>query len=90
MRTQDEIEVTEPDVEKGETESDDCSRFEDHDARVPWQDVDRPDSRNCDAQLNVTDEGLPIQQHKSGNRIFLRRHVQMMALSMARILWRQS
>jgi|SRR5271170_1639914 len=93
MKSEDEIEVIELDPEKGDSGSDDSSQFEnedsdadeDHDNGLPSQPISGADPPNHEAQTRLTDEGLPIQQYKSGKRIFLQRHVQMMALSRPQI-----
>lgn len=53
---------------------------------IPLPDLGAANHPNSEEGAQVTDDGLPIQQYKVQNRIFLRRQVQMMAISIANSL----
>lgn len=83
MNDENEIHAVETDPERGENGEDSGFRFTNGDFGPHVNGTELRDFGVTDPgkPALVTDEGLPIQQKKTGKTIFLRRHIQMMAIS---------
>lgn len=90
MNPQDEIQVVDVDPGDDEHGYDNGFRYANRDVEpalpeengIPLSHFGPQNMRNTQAITSpFTDEGLPIQQYQVQNRIFLRRQVQMMAIS---------
>jgi len=84
MKIGDEIRVQEVDLENGENGGDNVPYgiLGPVIHGIPLQDLGALDPpNNEDLPATLTEDGLPIQQYKAPNRMFLRRQVQMMAIS---------
>jgi len=91
MKIGDEVQVQEADLENGDNSGDNVPRFDFgilspviHDIQgIPLPDLATPDPPNRQNAIPVTNDRrrLPVQDYKVSNRIFLKRQVQMMAIS---------
>jgi len=89
MNDEDEIQEVEADPERGEKGEYNGFRFANGDFGsgidyvngIELRDFGVQDHGKLEDEAQVTDEGLPIQQYRTGQRLFLRRHIQMMAIS---------